>query len=319
MNLVHMKYALTVAKTNSINKAAEELYVGAPALSRAIKELEAGLGVTLFDRSAKGMFLTPDGELFVRYAKKVLKQIDDIEAIFKDGTTSKEQFSISVPRASYVAAAFSEFAKRVDPDTETEMFYKETNAYRVINNILKVDYKLGILRYSEQYESYYHAMMEEKGLVGELITEFLYVLVMSRESPLTEKETITFEDLNGYTEIAHADPYVPSLPLSEVKKDELPEHKGNRIFVFERGSQFELLSKNPNTYMWVSSIPQETLERYGLMERVCTDNRRVYKDVLVYRKNYQLSSLDKMFIEELMRAKQEVYRGESGEKGSSYA
>ena len=38
MNLLHMKYAMAVAETKSINKAAEELLVGAPALSRAIKE-----------------------------------------------------------------------------------------------------------------------------------------------------------------------------------------------------------------------------------------------------------------------------------------
>ena len=97
MNILHMKYAVEVARTNSINKAAEELFVGAPALSRAIKELEAGLGVTLFDRSAKGMTLTPDGELFVSYAEKALKQIEDIEAIFKDGTTAKRQFSARWP------------------------------------------------------------------------------------------------------------------------------------------------------------------------------------------------------------------------------
>ena len=310
MNLIHMKYALEIAKTNSINKAAEELYVGAPALSRAIKELESSLGVTLFERSAKGMFLTQDGELFIRYAKKVLKQVDDIEAIFKDGVTVKERFSISVPRASYVAAAFAEFSNRIDHGDGTELFYKETNAYRVINNILKEDYKLGILRYSEQYESYYSAMMKEKGLVGELVTEFQYVLVMSKDSPLSQKDKITFDDINGYSEIAHADPYVPSLPLSEVKKDELPDHDGNRIFVFERGSQFELLAKNPDTYMWVSPIPKDLLDRYGLVEKICVDNSRVYKDVLIYRQDYKLSALDKMFVEELVKAKREVFKTE---------
>ena len=81
-------------------------------LSRAIKELESGLGVTLFDRSAKGMFLTPDGELFVQHAKKALKQVDDIENLFRDGTTAKQQFSVSVPRASYIADAFTQFTKK---------------------------------------------------------------------------------------------------------------------------------------------------------------------------------------------------------------
>lgn len=307
MNILHMKYAVEVARTNSINKAAEELFVGAPALSRAIKELEAGLGVTLFDRSAKGMSLTPDGELFVSYAEKALKQIEDIEAIFKDGTTAKKQFSLSAPRASYIAAAFAEFSKKIAADEDIELFYKETNAYRVINNLIKDDFKLGILRYSEQYESYYRQMMSEKGLVGEQITEFTYVLIMSKKSPLASKERISAGDLNGLTEIAHGDPYVPSLSFSEVKKYELPDHKGSRIYVFERSSQFELLSKNLNTYMWVSPIPEDLLERYGLTTRVSEDSRRVYKDVLIHRKDYTLSELDRSFIEELTKAKRKVF------------
>lgn len=308
MNLLHMKYALVIAKTNSINKAAEELYVGAPALSRAIKELEADLGVTLFERSAKGMFLTPDGELFVSYAKKVLKQIDDIQSIFRDGSKSREHFSISVPRASYIAAAFAEFSKCIPPDSGAELFYKETNAYRVIHTVLKEDYKLGILRYGEQYESYYAAMMAEKGLVGEPIAEFSYVLAMSEKCPIAAEETITYGSLEGLTEIAHADPYVPSLPLSQVKKNELPEHKGNRIFVFERGSQFELLSRNPNSYMWVSPIPEDLLKRYRLTVRSCPDNTRLYKDVLIHRAEYKLTDLDNRFIEELVKAKRKVMR-----------
>ena len=82
MNLVHLKYAVEVAETGSINKASEKLYVSQPNLSRAIKELEASLGVTIFDRSAKGMVLTPDGEVFVRYARSILRQVDAIEEVF---------------------------------------------------------------------------------------------------------------------------------------------------------------------------------------------------------------------------------------------
>ena len=55
MNILHMKYAVEVARAGSINKAAETLIIAQPNLSRAIKELESDLGITIFDRSAKGM------------------------------------------------------------------------------------------------------------------------------------------------------------------------------------------------------------------------------------------------------------------------
>ena len=96
---------------------------------------------------------------------------------------------------------------------------------------------------------------------------------------------------------------MPSLPLAEVRKDELQGEITRRIFVFERGSQFDVLSKNDETFMWVSPVPVETLERYGLTAKPCAENAKVYKDVLIYKKDYHLTALDKTFITKLCEAK----------------
>lgn len=302
MNILHMKYAVEVAKAGSINKASDNLFIAQPNLSRAIKELESDLGITVFDRSAKGMLLTPDGEKFIGYAKKILKQIDEVEGIYREGHISKQKFSISVPRASYISEAFAEFSKALTSQP-AEIFYKETNSQRAINNILNSDYKLGILRYAENYDRYFKQMLEERGLTYELITSFHYVLVMSKNSSLVNLNEIHFSDLADRIEIAHADPYVPSLPLSEVKKEELPDNISRRIFVFERASQFDLLSRNADTFMWVSPSPNDLLERYGLIQKICKENTKIYKDVLIYRKDYRLTELDNRFITELCKSK----------------
>lgn len=309
MNLLHMKYAVEIAETNSINKAAETLYVGQSALSRAIKELEASLGVTLFERSAKGMFLTPNGEVFVRYAKNVLKQVDAIETMFSDSNATKNRFSISVPRASYITSAFADFSKRLS-DSQVEVFYKETNSLQAIKNILQEDYKLGIIRYAADIDRYYKNMMDEKGLDYELVTEFHYVIVMNKACPLAEKDVITFDDLPPYIEVVRADPYVPTMPFAEMKKEEIPDNSGRRIFVFERGSRLELLAENNEAYMWASPIPEKLLSRYGLVQRLCVDNKRVYKDVLIHRRDYKLSKLDSAFVESLVRSKRETFSKE---------
>lgn len=303
MNILHLKYASEIAKTGSLNKAAENLYMGQPNLSRAIKELEANLGITIFERSARGMTVTPEGEKFIGYANKILTQIDEVEAIYKSGTSVTQSFSISVPRVSYISEAFVNFSKKIKQDAPFELVYKETNAMRAIKNILEADYNLGIIRYAENYDTHFKQLLAQKGLVGELVAEFFYVLIMSKEHPLANKEDIRFKDLKDFTEIAHADPYVPSLPLATVRKEELPDDIDKRIFVFERSSQFELLSENTNTFMWVSAAPQKILDRYGLIQKSCPDNTRLYKDVLVHRKDYKLNELDNMFITELTNSK----------------
>lgn len=302
MNILHMKYAVEVARVGSLNKAAETLLIAQPNISRSIKELEGDLGITIFDRTAKGMFLTPEGETFIGYARDILKQIEQVENIYKNGQMKKQKFSVSVPRACYIADAFVNFSKSLSLDP-AEIFYKETNSQRAINNILSHDYKLGIIRYAENYDKYFKTMLEDKGLCYEMVTEFSYVLMMSKECPLAKKERITFDDLTDYIEIAHADPYVPSLPLAKVVKEELPDNIDRRIFIFERASQFDLLAENPQTFMWVSPAPQKMLDRYNLIQRECVDNKKVYKDMLIYKSGYKLTELDKRFITQLCESK----------------
>lgn len=302
LNILHMKHVLEVAKAGSLSKASESLLIAAPNISRSIKELESYLGITIFERTPNGMKPTPEGEEFISFAKSILGQIDEVEKFYKSGAPKKQKFSISVPRASYISEAFAEFSKSLSKDA-AELFYKETNSQRTIKNILDHDYKLGIIRYAENYDKHFKIMLEEKGFQYEVITEFTYRLIISENCPLAKKQSITFDDLTDYIEIAHADPYVPSMPLSKVVKEELPENIDRRIFVFERASQFDLLSTNPETFMWVSPAPKKLLERYNLVQRECTDNKKVYKDVLIYKNGYKLSKLDRQFITSLCDSK----------------
>lgn len=302
MNILHMKYALEVARAGSLSKASETLLIAIPNISRSIKELETDLGITIFDRSTKGMYLTPEGEEFISLAKSVINSIEQVENYYKKGYEKKQKFSISVPRACYISEAFAEFSKTLTKEA-CEIFYKETNSQRTIHNIFNHDYKLGIIRYAENFDKHFKSMLEEKDLAYEMITEFSYVLIMSADNPMASKEVITFDDLTDFIEIAHADPYVPSLPLSKVIKEELPDNIDRRIFIFERASQFELLSKNPETFMWVSPVPQSLLDRYKLIQKKCIDNKKIYKDLLIYRNGYKLTDLDRRFITALCDSK----------------
>ena len=305
MNILHMRYAMAIAAVGSISKASEKLLVAQPNLSRAVKELEEDIGIEIFERSSAGMKLTPAGEEFLGYARKIIGQIDEVERLYKDGAPTRQRFSICVPRACYIAEAFARFSLTLT-DAPAEVFYKETNSKRTLNNLMQPDYKLGIVRYAREYESYYRTLLEEKGLCGEQITEFRYVLLLGKQSLLAQKENIRFSDLRPHIEIAHADPFVPTLSMAEVRKVELPDDIERRIFVFERASQLELLSQNPDTFMWVSPVPQSLLDRYGLVQRSCNDNRRIYKDVLMRRKEYRMSELDCRFIREQEDAKEDA-------------
>ena len=307
MNILHLKYAVEVAETQSISKAAANLYMGQPNLSRAIKELEESLGITIFKRTSKGITTTPDGDEFLRRARRIIAQVDEVEEIYRNGKQKKQAFSVCVPRASYFSLAMSEFAKNISLSEPAEIFYKETNSMRTINNVMRGDFNLGIVRFQSAFEKYFTDMFEEKHLTYETVSEFSYVLLVKSDSPLAKKDKIALDDLKNYIEITHGDPYVPTLPLIDVKKAELSAEVDKRIYVFERATQFMLLGNVPNTFMWVSPIPQQLLDNYDLVMIECPENVKIYKDVLIHRKDYKLTDLDKLFITEIIEAKRKCF------------
>lgn len=303
MNLLHLKYAVEIEKTKSISRAAENLYMGQPNLSRAIKELEESLNITIFNRTSKGITITPEGEEFLQYATRIINQVEQIEEKYQSGKDIKTQrLSVCAPRASYISYAFAEFSKTIDTSSPADIFYKETNSYRTINSIVRGDYDLGIVRYQNTFEKYFKTMFKEKHLVSEVISDYQYRLVMAKDHPLAGKSVVKTTDLADYIEISHADPYVPSLPLIDVKRSELSKYVDKHIYVFERSSQFVLLETVPNTFMWLSPVPEDLLEKHKLTVKKCDDDQKKYKDVLIYRNGYKLTELDNRFIEKVKAA-----------------
>lgn len=166
--------------------------------------------------------MTPDGEVFIRYAKAILKQVDEVEAAFRRSGTRRQRFSLSCPRASYISDAFTAFSLLFKPSDAIDAFYYETNSANTVKNVLQEDYRLGIVRYAAEYDKYYKDMLEEKNLAYELVAEFRYVLVAGRNSSLARAGSVKFNMLKDYIEIAHADPYVPSMPFAASKKRSCP-------------------------------------------------------------------------------------------------
>ena len=126
---------------------------------------------------------------------------------------------------------------------------------------------------------------------------------MSKEHPLATKAVISVEDLQDYTKITHGDIEIPhTLKTGDVKE----MHSQKTIYVYERGSQFDLLANVPTTYMWVSPIPDSYLEKTGLVPRACKAKNNRYRDVLIYRKDYKLGEYDKLFQKKIYESKIEV-------------
>ena len=296
MKIEHLKYALEVEKTGLISKAAENLYLNQPHLSKAIKELEENIGIKIFNRTPKGVIPTKDGAQFLVYAKNIVAQIDEVERLYKQRDDDVHKFDVSVPMACYVAQAFTEFVTEIADSKSLDISYRETNSLLAIKNVVNNDNNIAIIRYQTIYEKYFLQFLEENDLETEPVWDFEYRLIMSVQNPLAMEKNIDYSDLDEYIEITHGYMTIPSLPASVVREMVSANKEKKEIAVFERESQFELLRNIHSTYMWTSPTPANILTSMPLVEKKCNVADNHYKDVLIYRRGYRLSRQEKLFM-----------------------
>lgn len=297
MNILHMKYAVEVARLGSLSKAAEALLIAQPNISRSIKELEADLGILIFNRSTKGMVLTPEGERFIGYAKGILKQIEDVELLYRNGAQKKQHFTVCVPRDCRMARAFATFCTEVEPSAEIS--YKECDAQGALQGVLSNECKLGVIRYAKEYDGEVKAVLAEKEICFEPLASYSPLLLMNAAHPLAKKERITKADLSSFTEIVHTDHFRSVKPFSKAAERAFVDCAERSVLVGERAARLELLCECAGAFLWSAPVPREVTERYGLITRECADDTRTWCDILIFREGYKLTRADKLFVEKL--------------------
>ena len=305
MNLQHLKYMVEVERVGSITKAAANLFMGQPNLSKAIKEVENEIGITVFKRSAKGVFPTDKGAEFLEYAKTILVQMEKIEGLYKPELTDTIRFGISVPRATYITHAFTSFVNELDPAKRISIDFRETNSMDAISNVCDSTSNLSVIRYNMDNEEYFMSLLSEKNLRHEIILKFNYRLILSADNPLAKSDDISESELSEYIEIIHGDYEIPYISSGYIRKnDSGAVHR--RIYVYERGSQFDLLTDVDNTFMWVSPMPEDTLKRFNLVQKKCRESIKQYADILIYPSSYRISEYDEAFINKLYKMRDQV-------------
>lgn len=146
MNLNHWRHFLTVAEVRSLTGAADRLGVPQPVLSREMRDLEASLGNTLFVRHARGMSLTPSGEVFRRRAEAILHDIARLPAEVAGGNQLEAgALSLGMPPSMAgtltgpLIAQFRQLYPRV------QLHLREATSIGIRNGLLSRELDLGVL------------------------------------------------------------------------------------------------------------------------------------------------------------------------------
>jgi len=281
-----------------------------PNLSKAIKELETSLGITIFRRTSKGVIPTEQGVKFLACAKQVLMQIDNMEAIGSPDKFRERKMRISVPRAGYISKAFSEYIAGADTSDDMEVYFCETNSLRTIENIRENGYNFGIIRFNKVHEKYFMDFLSEKNLESQMLWEYSMLAVMSAEHPASKEENLTYAELSAhYSELTQGDDSVPYVSGASEKLFESNRPSGTkvrRICMFDRGSALDFLLTVPESFMLDSPVPESLCGKYGLIQRKCSFPDNSFRDVLVYSSGRKLSESELSLVNKLYEIRNEI-------------
>ncbi|MEY4197269.1 MAG: putative hydrogen peroxide-inducible s activator, partial [Actinomycetota bacterium] len=144
--LQQLRYFVAIADSGSFGVAADEQFVSQPALSAQIKELERKLGVTLFERTNRGVLLTTHGDEVLKRARAVLREVVGlVEATKHDGKHLRGEIGLGVipTLAPYVLPDVVRSFKSSHPDAELRIFEMTTN--KLLDSLRRGEIDLGLL------------------------------------------------------------------------------------------------------------------------------------------------------------------------------
>jgi len=256
MELDQLRYFLQVAERGNFTRAAEDLTVSQPALSRSIQKLEEELGQPLFERQTRRLALTDSGDLLRSRARQILILVEETKAeITDDGQTGRLRVAAIPTIAPYfLPKVLQTFGKTCPKATVIVLEDTTENLIRGLTDGA-VDVAILALPIEAQY------------LETEELFEEELLLLLSVDHPLTAKKQIRLSDIES----------LPFVLLGEAHclSDNIISFCRQKSFhpvSVERTSQLATVQELVSLNHGISMLP-------AMAQRLDNSNRRVYRSL----------------------------------------
>ena len=196
MTLQQLQYALKIAGTGSMNKAAADLFVSQPTLTSAVHELETEIGQSIFLRSNRGVVPTEAGQRFLGDARSICNQYQTLVDKYTEADR-RRSFAVSTQHFSFAVKCFVSMVQALDP-ASYRLAIRETRTLDVIRDVGSGASQVGILYLSEFNRKYIVKLLDAAGLDFTEITRCQACVYLHRDHPLASHETISLEELAPY-------------------------------------------------------------------------------------------------------------------------
>ena len=294
MTLQQLKYVITVAEEGSISKAASKLFIAQPSLTNQIHEIENEYNIKIFTRTNKGIIVSPDGEVFLGYARQVLEQSNLLDERYKLNSP-KILFSISCQHYSFAVNAFVDLIKKYDND-KYDFSIRETKTSEIIDDVSKLKSEVGILYINDYNKNIILKLLDDNNLEYKLLFRAKPHIFTSAHNPLAKKDSVTLDDLKDYPYLSFEQGDNNSFYFSEEILSYIKKSKNIRVR--DRATLFNL-AIGLNGYTISSGVLDKDLNS-GIID-IPLDVDDYMDIILITHKNIILSDMAKYYIESLKK------------------
>lgn len=301
MTLQQIKYVIGIADAGSLNKAAEKLYVAQPSLTSTIHALEDELGITIFNRSSRGITLTNDGREFVTKARQLYQNYEALAEQYVEPEKRKKKFGVSSQHYSFAVKSFVEMVKSFNTN-EYEFAIRETKTREVIDDVASLKSEIGILYLSDYNRNYMQKIFKAREIEFVHLIDCEAFVYIWKNHPLAKQKSISFDELKDYPCLSFEQGDDSSYFYSEEILSENEYHR--TIKANDRASMLNLMV-GLNGYTLCSGIISEELngsDYIAVPFRETTENQnRVMEIGYIKHKDLILGQIGQKYVEELKK------------------
>ena len=194
MTLNQIYYFQTVARYENYRKAAEELYISQPSLSRSIASLESELGVLLFEKNGRGVNLTKGGKLFLEYADRIIDECEIAKNKMKEMASDGGKIDIGYvfPLAShYIPHNVRDFLNKKENKNVTFNFF-QNHTSAIAKKVRSGELDVGFGGYIDKEEFEFFPVLSEE-----------MVLITPKGHELESYKKVSIQELRNYPVIGY--------------------------------------------------------------------------------------------------------------------
>lgn len=289
MNTEHLAYLIEVCRCGSVNKTAKNLYISQSHLSSIIKNIEAEIGYSIFIRGASGIVLTPEGEIFMKYAQNIIAETRNIKLVPSEFEENRNLSIVSAP-ATFISQCFFEF-KRLTNDQLSQDTFIESGIKESIQLVVEHRCRIGFLVLFEQNLEKYTLLGNSYNLSLRVLKGGIpMVVLMSKKHPLAKKGKIYIADILEY-------PFARDVQIDY--EDTLDAFriidKYNLLYISSRGTCMDAVRKGMYLSIGIS-IPENDSSIYQSVCRPVEDISDTMAVACIKSDNYNPSQRENDFI-----------------------